>query len=766
MCPRLTGQPIKRKEDRRLLTGAATYVDDLTLPGMLYAAFVRSPLAHAAIKRIDVSSALRRGAIKALTGAELKELCGPLVVNSVQKGSKVPEHYPLAVGEAKFVGEPVAVVVARDRYAARDAAEEVVVEYEPLPAVVDPERAMERGAPLVHRELGDNICYTWRMRRGDVDGIFRRADRVVASKLRIRRLSPTPIEPRGVVAQYDAASGRLTVWGSTQFPHSLQGWIASSLRMDESRVRVIVPEVGGGFGAKLNHYPEDVVIPLLAMQLGRPVKWVEDRRENFLATTHGRGMTADIEAAFSGDGRILALRGRIIADLGAYNYVSTQLIPILAASMLPGAYRMEGIDAEVVGVFTNKMATDAYRGAGRPEAAYIIERVMDRAARSLGIDPAELRLKNFIRPSEFPYKTPTGFEYDSGDYEAALRRALELAGYEELRREREGLRREGRYMGIGVSTFVEICNFRYQGAHIKVEPDGRVLAFTSTSPHGQGEETAFAQLIADELGIRLEDVEVIHGDTLLTPRGSGTAGSWTLTSGGNALLIAARQVREKTQAIAAAMLEARPEDLSLGDGWIWVKGAPDKRIAFSEVARVAYDQDRVPEGLEVGLAATGFYTPNVTSPFGAYVAVVEVDPETWGVELRRVVLVSDCGRVVNPMLVEGQIHGGAVQALGQALLEEVIYGDDGSQLTASLMDYLIPSAREVPELITDRTETPAPNPLGTKGVGELATIGLTPAILNAVEDALSPLGVPIDDIPAKPSYLYSIARGAGGGRRA
>ncbi len=753
---RYVGLPIKRKEDPRLLRGESTYVDDIKLSGMLYAAILRSPYPHARIVRIDTSKAKKNeGVVAVYTGQELIKDVGPLVVETVLPESKVPKHYPLAVDEVKFVGEPVAVVVAEDIYKARDALEDISVEYEPLPAVLDPEKALGE-SPKVHREFDDNVCFRWKITVGDVEGSFRIADSIIETRFKIQRLAAIAMEPRGVVAHYDAYNRLLTVWSSTQFPHKLRTWIATSLNWPENRIRVIAPEVGGGFGSKLNHYPEDVIIPYLAFKLNRPIKWVEDRRENLQATTHGRDIIAYVTAAVKRDGELLGLRARLIADLGAYNYVYTQDNPVVAAKMLPGCYKLKNVDLEVVGVFTNKMATDAYRGAGRPEASYIIERTIDMAARSIGMDPAEIRRRNFIPPHEFPYKTPTGIVYDSGNYELALNKALELAKYKDLRAEQVELRKQGKYIGIGISSFVEICNFLYQSATVRVEPTGKVLVFTSTSPTGQGEETSFSQIVADTLGVHIDDVQVIHGDTLAVPYGWGTAGSWTLTSGGNAILKACNQIKEKILNISAKILEAKPEDLEVGEGKIYVKDSPQTNVSFKDVARLAYDQDNIPEGFELGLVATSFYIPQITSPFGTYVAVVEVLPDTGEVKLLKLVLVNDVGKIVNPMLVEGQIKGGALQAIGQALLEEIIYDENGNLLTDTLSDYLIPTAVEVPTILLDKTETPAPNPLGTKGVGELSTIGLTQAIVNAIEDALTPFGVRITETPVTSMRLWRL----------
>ncbi|MEM0441429.1 MAG: glyceraldehyde dehydrogenase subunit alpha [Candidatus Caldarchaeum sp.] len=754
------GASVKRKEDPRLVKGNSTYVDDVRLSNMLYAVFLRSTHAHAKIKKIDVEEARKiKGVHGVFTAADLKEFVGPCVVETIFDEKRFVEHFPLAVDEVKFVGEPVAVVVAEDLYTAFDALDHIKVEYEPLPAVVYPEKALEKDSPKVHENLEDNLCYRWKRVYGNVEKIFKEADEVVEGRFVIQRLAPSPMEPRGVVASYDGYNRLLTVWSSTQFPHRLRTWISMSLKIPENRIRVIAPEVGGGFGSKLNHYPEEVIVPYLAMKLNRPVKWFEDRGANLSATTHGRDMIAYVSAAAKRSGEILGLKVKIIADLGAYNYVYTQDNPVMAARMIQGCYKLQSLELEVVGVYTNKMATDAYRGAGRPEASYIIERTVDLVARKLGMDPAQIRKINFIHPDEFPYETLTRFTYDSGNYQNALDELLKAMDYDGLKRQRDELRKQGRYLGIGLSTFVEVCNFSYQSASVRVEPSGKIIVLTSTSPHGQGEETAFAQIVADEFGVSVDDVQVIHGDTLAIPYGWGTAGSWTLTAGGIAILKACNEVKEKMLKIAAHSLECRPEDVELADGKFYVKEAVEKSVSFEEVAANAYDAEKLPDGVEMGLAATSFYNPDLTFPFGAYGAVVEVFPETGQVEVKRLYMVSDCGKVVNPMLVDGQIMGGAMQAIGQALYEEVVYNEDGVLLTSSFTDYLVPSAVETPPMVLLRTETPAPNPLGTKGVGELATIGVTQAIVNAVQDALSPFNVTIEKTPLLPSYVWKIMSG-------
>lgn len=742
------GRPVRRKEDQRFITGRGRFIDDINIPRMLFAAFLRSPYAHARITSIDVSGALGDGVVAAFTGSELNRLCGGVHTDSSPRGRVVVK--PLAEGKVRYVGEPVAVVLAEDYYTARDALDSINVEYERLEPVLDPMEASKPGAPVIHDDFPDNVCFNMRRVYGDVEAAFREADRVVNVHLKIQRLVPSAMETRGVVAVYDESVGYLRVWATSQFPHDFRGWTAEALGIPESKIQIFSPDIGGAFGSKIPHYPEDVAIPLLAKLLRRPVKWLETRSENFTSTTHGRGSEAWVQAAVKSDGRILGLKVKILTDLGAYTYFSTIQVPEGIVSMLPGCYRIRALEAEVTGVFTNKVPTAAYRGAGRPEASFIIERTVDRVARELGLCPAEVRRRNFIRPEEFPYRTITGHEYDTGNYELALNKALEVVGYEELRRRQAELRSKGKLLGIGISSYVEVCGFAPTSAKVIVERTGHVRVISGTLPHGQGEGTSFAQIAADALGVKIEDVDVIFGDTSLIEYGPGTAGSWTLSSGGNAVLEAARRVRERILRLAAHMLEARPEDLTIEDGRVSVRGVPEKSVSIKEVAALAYDPTELPQGFEYGLTVEASYSPRLTYPFGTHVAVVEVDAETGWVEVKRLVLVDDCGRVVNPLLVEGQVIGGAVQALAQALYEEAYYDSEGNLVNSNFGDYLIPTAVEIPEITAVRTETPAPNPLGAKGVGEAATIGLAQAVVNAVEDALAPLGVKIEETPLTP----------------
>lgn len=772
MAKKLVGERVPRVEDRRLITGRSQYVDDIVRPRMVYAVIVRSIYAHARVKGINVEAARRApGVLAVFTGEDVRGAIGSVPVASHLPDLKIPEHPVLALGKVRYVGEPIAVVVAEDRYLARDAADLIEVEYEPLEAVVDPERAIEEGAPIVHEEFGTNVAFVWRLSGGDIERAFQEADVIVSQRMVNQRIIPVAMEPRGVVAEYLPGEGQLTVWTSTQIPHLLRTQLAAMLGLAENRVRVIAPEVGGGFGSKLNVYAEEALVGYLAMRLGRPVKWIETRRENFLTTIHGRGQIAEVEAAVKRDGTVLGMRYKITLDVGAYLQFFTPGVATLTGLMATGPYKIPHVSFEVTGVFTNKMATDAYRGAGRPEATYMLERMMDRIAGELGLDPAEVRMRNFPQPEEFPFPTATGLAYDSGNYPHALRRALEMVGYEQLRQEQHVLRQQGRYLGVGISTYVEICAIGpsaalpfggWESATVRVEPTGKVTVLTGASPHGQGQETSFAQIVADELGVELSDVRVVHGDTAIVQYGIGTFGSRATAVGGTAVYGALQKVKEKAMRLAAHLLgEENVANVAFEEGQFFLKDRPERRLAFSEVAQAAYLAKSLPPGMEPGLEASYFFEPsNFTFPFGAHVAVVEVDPETGEVQFRRYVAVDDCGRVINPLLVDGQVHGGIVQALGQALLEEAVYDETGQLVTGELTDYAIPKATDVPWLETDRTETPSPvNPLGVKGVGEAGTIAATPAIVNAVVDAVAPFGVRHLDMPLRPEKIWRAIRG-------
>jgi aerobic carbon-monoxide dehydrogenase large subunit len=767
--PKFVGMPIKRREDPRLITGTATYVDDLYLPGLTYMAVLRSPFAHARLLRLDTQAAGRNPQVLAvLTGDDIKEVLGPLPIADVELPDlKLPKHYPLAVGKVRHVGEPVAVVVATDRYAARDAVELITVEYDPLPAAVDMEKSLEQGAPVVHEEWNDNLAYTFEMSAGDIDKAFREAEVTVRQRIQNQRLIPLAMEPRGVAAQYHAASRRLEVWSSTQMPHILRTLLATMLHLPENRVRVIAPEVGGGFGSKADIYAEEALVAHLAVRLRRPVKWIEERRENFLGTIHGRDQVQDVELAAKRDGTITGLRARVIADMGAYYQFFTPGIPTLTGLLAPGCYKIPNFRFDLRGVFTNKTPTDAYRGAGRPEATHLIERMVDRLAMELNIDPVEVRRKNFPQPSEFPFATAAGLSYDSGNYQASLDKLVGLIDYHQFRAEQARLRQQEKFLGVGVSTYVEICGIGpssaistggWESATVRVEPTGQVTVLTGTSPHGQGQETSFAQIVADELGVDIDDVTVVHGDTALVPYGIGTFGSRATAVGGAALMLSLGKVKDKSKKLAAQMLEASPTDMVFEEGKVYVRGSPDRAVTFFQVAKAAYRGLNLPPDTEPGLEATSAFEPsNFTFPFGAHACLVEVDGETGDIAIKRYVAIDDCGRVLNPLLVDGQVHGGIAQGLAQALFEEVVYDENGQLLTGTLMDYAVPKASFLPYFETDRTITPSPvNPLGVKGVGEAGTIACSPAVVNAVVDALSPLGVRHLDMPLKPEKIWRI----------
>jgi carbon-monoxide dehydrogenase large subunit len=765
----MVGARIRRREDPRLITGRATYVDDVRQVGTVYAAFVRSPYGHAKITSVDTSAAKDDPHVLAVyTGDDLHHAHGlksSLPVAHKMADLKTPPHYMLALDEVRFLGEAVAIVVADSPYTAKDAAESVVVVYEELPVVVDPEKAIA-GPPYVHQSLESNVAFTMPFSAGDPDKAFAEADVTIKQRIVNQRVAPVPIEPRSMVANYDAGMQQLTLYSSTQIPHLLRTQLAVVLGFPENKIRVIAPEVGGGFGAKLNVYAEEFVVSWVAMQLERPVKYIETRSECFQATIHGRDQIDDLEIAAKNDGTITGLRLKITANMGAYHQLLTPVIPTLTLLMAHGCYRFENIQAEVVGVFTNTMSTDAYRGAGRPEAAFFIERAIDMVAQRLGLDPADVRRKNFIANTAFPHTTATGLTYDSGDYETTMDKALKLADYEGLRKRQSELRKQGRYLGIGLSTYVEVCGMGpsaampaagWDSATIRVEPTGSITVLTGVSPHGQGQETTFAQIVADELGVPIDQISVIHGDTDKVQYGVGTFGSRGTAVGGAALKLAIETIQAKAIKIAAHQWEANADDLEYRDGKIQVKGDPSKTMSTPEAGFLAFMGDNLPPGLEPGLDATRrFEPPNFVFPFGTHVCVVEVDARSGEVTVVKYVAVDDCGRLLNPMIVEGQVHGGIAQGLSQALFEEVIYDDNGQLLTGTLMDYAIPHAEQVPHYELDHTVTPTTvNPLGIKGIGEAGTIGSTPAVANAVIDALAPFGVVHIDMPLKPEKLWA-----------
>jgi carbon-monoxide dehydrogenase large subunit len=770
MTHRFVGQAMKRKEDPRLVTGTSTYVDDVVIPGMLHMAVTRSIHAHARIKQVDISRAQRLpGVVAVVTGPEVAAHCGPLPCVVSMPNLKNALRHLLAIDKVRFVGEPIAAVVAETKYIARDAADLIEIDYEPLPAVVDPEKAMDPSSPRLYEEFSDNIAYNFAFETGNTEEAFKNADMIVKERLVNQRLAPIPMEPRGVVANFQAPDNELVVWNSTQIPHGLRTLLSNLLKIPENRTRVIAPEVGGAFGCKIDMYAEDGLAGYLAKKTGRAIKWIEGRRENIAATIHGRDQIDYVELALKNDGTILGMRVKAIADLGAFYALYTPMIPTLTGLLAPGCYRVPALKFDQVGVLTNKMATDAYRGAGRPEATYLIERIIDVAAQKLTMDPAEIRRKNFPQPNEFPFKTSGGVVYDSANYEAALDLALEKADYKGLRQKQAELRKQGKYMGIGLSSYVEICAMGpstvlpgggWEVGTVRIERTGKVTVLTGASPHGQGQETTFAQIVADELGIEMDDVVTIHGDTARIAAGIGTFGSRGTAVGGTAVYLAVQDLKEKLKKIAAQRLETTPDNIEFEAGKLVVKGDSGRSMSFLKVVQTAYNAVNLPQGVEPGLDATRFFEPsNFTFPFGTHVCVVEIDEETGEPKIAKYVAVDDCGNVINPLLVEGQVHGGLVQGIAQALHEEVVYDENGQLLTGSLMDYAIPRAHDFPEFELDRTITPSPvNPLGVKGVGEAGTIGSTPAVVNAIVDALSPLGVTHIDMPVRSEKVWKILK--------
>ena len=761
------GQRIRRQEDPRLITGTATYVDDIQRPGMLYAAVLRSPYAAANIKSVSTAGAMEMPGVKAVyTGKDVSSV-GPVPCAGSMPTLRVPPHTILATDRVYYVGHPVAAVVASDRYVAQDALEHIEVDYEPLDDVVaDPEKALEKDSRKVHPEYEDNVAFTFHLDGGDVEKAFAEADKVVKLRVAVPRLAPSPIETRGVVAEYDEGAKELTIYSSTQIPHLLRTQLALQLNLPEHHLRVIAPEVGGGFGSKCNVWAEEALAGYIAIQLKQPIKWIENRRESILVVAHGRGHLDDVELAATKDGTLTGLKLRILQDIGGHHQLLTPIIPTLSVLMLPGLYKFKSFTADLIGVFTNLAPTDLYRGAGRPEATYVIERIVDRMADELGMDPAEIRLKNFPGADEFPFETATGLSYDSGDYAKAFNIALEKVGYQDFLKEQQEARKQGRLLGIGFSTYGELCAFGpspalpaggWESATVNVEMTGKVAIMTGTSPHGQGAETAFSQIAADALGISMDDIVVVHGDTAKVQHGIGTFGSRNTAIGGTAVHLALQEVVGKAKTYAGHMMEVDAEDVAF-EGGVFSSAKNDKTVTFQDVALEAHLCKSLPPDTEPGLSATRFFEPaNFAFPFGAHIAVVEVDRETGEIQILRYVAVDDIGNVINPLLVDGQLHGGVAQGLGPALMEGVIYDEDGQLLNTTFMDYPIPKAQHMPWIESERTVTPAPgNPLGVKGVGEAGTIGSLPAFVNGVVDALSPLGVEHIDIPMTPQKVWSL----------
>ncbi len=765
----LVGKRIRRREDPRLITGTATYVDDIQMPGMHHACIVRSPHGAAKIKSINIKPALELPGVAAVFTFKDTEKVGPVPCGASLPGLRVPHHHVLAKDRVYFVGHPVAVVVATDRYIARDAADLVEVDYEPLPTVTDVEKALAKGAAAVHPEWPDNTAFNYHQEHGEVDKVFAEAEVVVKERITSQRLIPTAMETRGVVAEWHAGDRSLTLHSSTQIPHLLRTLVAQMLGIEENRLRVVTPEVGGGFGSKLNVYAEEALMGFVARQIGKPVKWIESRRENFTCTIHGRGHVDYYEVAAKRDGTILGIKLKLLQDLGAYHQLLTPAIPTLSVLMMPGLYNCQNIRADIVGVFTNAVPTDAYRGAGRPEATHGIERMVDILAAELKMDPAEIRYKNFIPKDAFPYATATGLSYDSGNYAAPLDKALALVDYKKLREEQKKARTEGRLMGIGISTYGEICAIGpspatpaggWESATVKIEPSGKVTVMTGCSPHGQGEETTFAQIAADELGVGIDDVLVVHGDTAVVQYGIGTFGSRGTAIGGTAMYFAIQELKEKIKKYGAMLLGT--DDVTFANGSC-IDNKTGKSVPLAQIAGASYRALTLPPNTEPGLVATYFWEPpNFTFPFGAHIVITEVDKETGAIALKRYVAVDDCGKIINPLIVDGQVHGGVAQGLGQALWEQAVYDDTGQLVTGELMDYAIPKASFMPWIESSHTETPSPvNPLGVKGVGEAGTIGCSPAVVNSVVDALSPLGVRHIDMPMTPEKIWKLVQAGG-----
>ena len=774
MSAQVFGSGIRRREDPRLITGTATYTDDLVLPRMAHMAILRSPYAHARIRAIDTARARQApGVLAVYTGTDTASALAPmpcawLLPNANLKVAKYPQ---LATEVVRYVGDCVAVVVAEDRYQAQDAVEMIEVDYDPLSAVIDPQAALADGAAPLHDDVPGNQAFHWTVAGGDVDAAFARADVVVKDRIIQQRLIPTAMETRAAVAHYIPATGELTLWNTTQNPHIVRFLASLVTGISEDRLRVVAPEVGGGFGSKIATFPGEFLAIFCSMKLGRPVKWTETRRENYVATTHGRDHVQDVELAATKEGEILGLRATVWAGMGAYLSTAAPGIPtILHGLMLAGPYKVPALKEDVYGAYTNTTPVEAYRGAGRPEATFMLERMMDKLSDALKIDPVEIRRRNLLPPFDNGCPVVTGLTYDSGNYQAALDKALDHIGYRALRDEQARLRADGRYLGIGVCTYVEICGLGpsqvagaigfqgglWESAIVRFHPSGKVHVFIGASPHGQGEETTFAQIVASELGVDVNDVKVVHGDTDNTPMGWGTYGSRTTAVSGAALATALGKIKDKAKVLAAHLIEAAPEDIEYADGRFFVRGAPTRAKTIQEIALMANVAWNMPPGMEAGLEATSFYDPpNFVYPFGAHVAVVEVDGETGAVALKRYVAVDDCGPQINPVIVEGQVHGGVVQGIGQALWEGAVYDEGGQLVTGSLLDYAIPRADVLPPIDVLSTVTRSPHhPLGVKGIGEAGTIASTATVYNAVVDALEPFGVENLTMPLTPERVW------------
>ena len=774
------GESIKRSEDHRLITGQGTYVDDVRLPGLLHVAFVRSPHAHALIKDIDASAAAAApGVHRVFTGAELQEQLGSLPVGWILPDQNSPPHPPLAFEKVRYVGDAVAAIVADSPYAAQDAVDLVKVDYEPLEAVVDGEETTKKGAPLLHEEAPDNTSFSWEVHSADqgYDDAAKDAGVVIKQRIRNQRLIPNAMEPRGIVADYNAGTNQITLWTSTQIPHLVRLLFSAVTGHPEQKVRVIAPDVGGAFGSKLYLYAEELIMGMIAKNLQKPVKWIESRQENYIATTHGRDHIADAEICGERDGTITGFKVHVYANLGAYLSTFAPGIPtILYGLLLSGVYKVPHISCVVTGVFTNTTPVDAYRGAGRPEATFVLERLVDMFAAEIGRDPVAVRRKNMLPSFKNGKTVSTGVIYDSGDYKGNLNKALEIFDYPAFRKEQSEARKNGRLIGVGFSTYIEISGLApsavaaslgagaglWESSTVRIHPTGGVTVYTGTASSGQGHETTFAQIASEELGVPFDAIDVIHGDTEKQAFGTGTFGSRSVSVGGQALLMSLNKVVEKATEIAAHQMGVKPDQISFQNGIFTAEDIPESQKTFAEIAGEAHSAINLPPNTEPGLEATSFFDPeNFTWPFGTHICVVEVNPDTGETKVLRYVAVDDIGNVINPMIVDGLVHGGIAQGIGQAMQEAAVYSDDGQLLSGSMLDYALPTAEDLPMFETDRTVTPSPsNDLGVKGVGEAGTIAASPAVVNAAVDALKHLGIRHIDMPLKSEKMWRIIRDA------
>ena len=756
MTPPVFGASVRRVEDPRLIRGAGRYVDDVQPADCLHAIFARSHLAHATIASLNLEAAKNApGVVAAWSAADFEDL-EPLEIEAPVDNTPLPARRVLAAGRTRYVGEAVAMLVAESRELAVDALERIDLELDPLPVVTDMEGALAKDAALLYPEFGTNLAFGKESKHGQVKRAFDRAAVLVKERLINQRLIPSALEPRGALAWID--NGRLTIELSSQSAYGVRDAVAASLRIDEADVRVIVEDVGGGFGSKGGCVGEEIAVAAAARRLNRPVKWIEERSENCAGTWHGRGQVQDVELAAQRDGTVLAVRSQVLADMGAHLEPYSAFVPTVVAELQTGCYRIPASQSTLRAVYTNATPTGPYRGAGRPEAAFLIERMMDRLAGELDLDPVEVRLRNFVRPSDFPYTNAAGSTYDSGNYQASLKRLVELADYPGLRRAQRTAREGGRLQGIGISTYVEeAAGFAEDRATVRLEPDGTITVITGSTPHGQGHQTTWGQLAADAFGLPFDKVRVLYGDTDQPAYAVGTFGSRSAAISGAAVHEGAVRLKRKVRALAAAAFEAATADIVVTDGRVHVRGVPTRFMTLTDIAEWAASADRTDE---LAVKAS-FDPPDTVFPFGAHLAYVEVDAETGSVKLLRYVAVDDCGPVINPMIVDGQLHGAIAQGVAQALYEGVVYDRDGQLLTGNLTTYLLPTAADLPEFETDRTETPTPhNPMGVKGIGEGGTTGSTPAVVNAVMDALRPLGIHQLDMPLTPFRIWGAVQAA------